>query len=814
MDSELSQQAVVPGAAGSRPAPVVASAGSTRLRALGKTGTSGRAVSVALVAVGVVAASAVLILHGVDLTDVVRYAGYVLGYLLVPGFLVSRALFGSWRTWLAEAFMAVCVSVALQLGAWAVTVGTGAPELLRFWPLVTFLVFLVPAFRRRLRVGVRGGLRTGEQLVVTASLLSVLVVTHRALFAQLPLPGQGRTIYQDMLWHLGLVHEARRAFPLLTPQVIDAGALKYHWFSDAHMAAGTLVGAASPNLEVLRFFPVLFVVLGFLTPVVLVREFTRSRWAVVIAAPLSAATGTYLPFSKLYQNFSSYIALSPSQMFAVPLMGAALLAIWRALQGLGVGRVEPAKAEAGERLTGGDALGTTAPVTPPSPSSLTLDEQARSMSSMWTASIGVVLLGLALTGAKASATPTVLGGVGMLWAWAMLAKRARVYLTALGLFWAALVALALTTVAGGDGGAGKQLFAFLAANPAYRYFVGSRDLVGWQTAQETWIIPRLAENPVAALAIFGYLALAMTPFIVAILAMLSVRPRRNDPALWLMGGCVLAAMLALSVLRSPALNQLYFARGALQIAVAASSLWAARRLEVRSELQRRRIGWMVSGVFLLAATALLADSYQWYATRARFSLLQASLIALTIVVASVLIFARRARLPLWSSLAFAALAATASQTLVQPLTQGKGSHAGAISDVRRDQQKAGAWIHRHVPENDLLATNVQCLGKLSGLTCDSRSWWVSGLGGRRVLVEGWAYVPGSDNGQPFFAPRLLAQNQRAFEQAAPDALTYLHSRGVRYLVAQTADAQVSPRLSERAQRVYSTGSVTIYRLPE
>ncbi|WP_028708387.1 hypothetical protein [Propionicicella superfundia] len=138
---------------------------------------------------------------------------------------------------------------------------------------------------------------------------------------------------------------------------------------------------------------------------------------------------------------------------------------------------------------------------------------------------------------------------------------------------------------------------------------------------------------------------------------------------------------------------------------------------------------------------------------------------------------------------------------------------------------AARWIAANVAEFDLVATNAHCLQVKTTPSCDARSFWVSGLGGRRVLVEGWPYtVAGREahgrGGHGYFTadfsdPALLALNDAAFTEPTRDRLDELYGKGVRYLLADQRASEVDWRaLDALAERTYGDPSrgALVYRL--
>jgi hypothetical protein len=126
----------------------------------------------------------------------------------------------------------------------------------------------------------------------------------------------------------------------------------------------------------------------------------------------------------------------------------------------------------------------------------------------------------------------------------------------------------------------------------------------------------------------------------------------------------------------------------------------------------------------------------------------------------------------------------------------------------------------------VVATNTWC--RPAGSTtagCDARGYLVSGIAGRRTLIEGWAYtnqaMAKQGNGgrryteQPSPWPDRVALTNQAL--TAPTAAVLQRMRaeyGVRWLYADLRNGPVSPVLDQLAVRRHSIGKVLIYDLGE
>jgi hypothetical protein len=118
---------------------------------------------------------------------------------------------------------------------------------------------------------------------------------------------------------------------------------------------------------------------------------------------------------------------------------------------------------------------------------------------------------------------------------------------------------------------------------------------------------------------------------------------------------------------------------------------------------------------------------------------------------------------------------------------------------------------------------VHCVA-ISWQTCDARAFWVSGLSGRRAVIESWGYTDQAVaedgiNGkryylQPFPDQQRFQLNQRVFQQARPEDVASLRNRyHIRWLFAdRRAAGGVSPNLGKVATPRFSSGTVTIYQV--
>ncbi len=151
---------------------------------------------------------------------------------------------------------------------------------------------------------------------------------------------------------------------------------------------------------------------------------------------------------------------------------------------------------------------------------------------------------------------------------------------------------------------------------------------------------------------------------------------------------------------------------------------------------------------------------------------------------------------------------------------------GAINEqlvVTDGEMRAALWLNEHTSLDDVVATNVHCRPVRNTPHCDARAFWVTGLSGRRAVVESWGYTDatlaahGQDGyrypQQPAPDPALFALNERVFTTPTPADLDRLRDAyGVRWLLADTHAGTVSPDLARLAPVRYTAGPVTIHEL--
>jgi len=745
-----------------------------------------------LLALGV--ASAVLLQTGTPALDIARYGAYWGLAVTLPGVLLVRATIGSRGNWPEDVALGAVTGLGLELAFFAILSLLGLQHQLWLWPVVVTLIFLVVP---RLRAHWRIGLPQPVPLLWSWGVASAIAVgtlnVRQSAFAA-PLPPAGGWYNQDVTWHLSIVHELTRAFPPQIPQVAGL-ALRYHWFSHVHMAAAHLVSGAPVATIVLRLWIIPLLALTALIGARLAIELSGRWWSGPLAAwALIVFEGTSL--LPVPGEAEVIFPTSPSEVYVLPLVLGVAILIVRALRG--------------QRLRAGWAL--------------------------------LALMLAAAAGAKPTAMPLVLAGSSLAGLSLLLQRRPQ-WRAALSV--AALVALILPVsllfVAGSDGGGTRiSLFDFVEFSPLYQRLTGA----GFHPSVGPILPEGVKDLSARSMLILAILLLVPLVDNVARLlpfASLASKAMRKDPAAWFMAGVVIAGWGVYLTLSHPAYSQAYFLRLANPMA-SVFGTWVLAAAVPSAVRSGRRVGAVLAtGTFIgagivalgRAVTPALAGHMNNLAAVVA-SFVTPLLLVFAATVAGVIAWrvARRkiAGLRGWGlALAMAALvlggpgADEISGTLRDGISfvadtavpEG-GSVAGALDGYRLSPAAgaAAAWLDQHTPNDAVIASNRHCLTGPQRPLCPSLAFWVSGLGGRSTVLEGWGYTSAARwVGAPTPFPERLAANDIVFTDPSTQNIGLLRQRyGASWLVADTSAGRVSPQLLRFAAPRFSSAQITIYQL--
>ncbi|MEU8240709.1 hypothetical protein AB0C07_20895 [Actinoplanes missouriensis] len=730
------------------------------------------------------AISAFWVLHHYATPDraIAVYAVYLLFAVVVPGTLVFRAAFGSRGNLPEDLGLGAATGLLVLLAGWAIAAATGLQALLIGWPALVMVLFAaVPRLRRHWRTGPGEPLPLGWSAGM-AVVVFLVTVWGATVFRTVPLPPYTVELYPDLYYHLALVHEMTRSMPFQVPQLAGE-TLKYHYLSDADIATGSMITGIEPQLVLVRLWLMPVAAIAVLVFGALARSVSGRWWA----APIAATIG-FVGQSVTVGNAASppgiglpITLLSPSQTYAMPLIGLFVLVAVDVLRGRPL------------RWAG------------------------------WTL---LPLLALACAGSKSSVLPPLAAGLLLAGAVTLLITRKVPWTTValLGVVGAGMLA-GLKLFAGG--GAGTLEPQFLAT---MRWFLPYQEIIGIPNdVQWGGLVPDGLEAASTAARWFVawsviWWLIVQSPRLVGLV--LPPRKLRDDPVPWLFGGIVIAGVLGMWLLWHPSASQIYFFNAVLPFCGVLTA-WALA--------DRVRAWWVpvaggVAGglweLFAPEVTRPAAKTAGAWAWAMAVPLLRTAALVAVVALVTVLIWRGRAVRALPVAL-IAAIAAAGTVGAVSRTVEGLGEppaiKARANVAVTAAEMKAALWLYRNAGADDLVATNVHCM-PMKAKQCNARAFWVAGLGGHRTLVESWAYTDRTvaANGvndlkyffQPAPDPEVYALNQRVFEKGDPADVARLREEfGVRWLFADTAAGKVSgPKLKAVAEVAHRSGTVIIYRL--
>jgi hypothetical protein len=716
-------------------------------------------------------ASAVLVVAllrtGTPAVDISRYALYLVFGVALPGTLVHRALRGSRGNLPEDIGFGAATGLLVLLAGWALTAATGLQALLIGWPALVVALFLaVPGLRRHWRIADPEPLPLSWSWIVAAALILLVAVSWPA-WARNPLPPAGAVYYQDLMYHLALVHEMTRSMPFQVPQ-LTGDTLRYTYLSDADMAAGSMITGVAPVTVLLRLWFVPIAAVTVLVTAALTREITGKWWAGALAGAtgmlsLPLAMGAVAPFGVTPINFDS-----PSLTYAFPLLGLLLALAVDVLRG-------------------------------------------RPLRWAW---LIVLPLALACAGAKSSALPPLVAGLLLAVVAVFRVDRARwrPALAFLGLVLAAMLA-GLKLFAGGGAGT-------LAVLPGatLKWFRPARETLGGDVFDgHSSLVGVLGFAAVLVL----WWVLVQSPRLLGLLAVVAPGTRR-DPVVWLLSGLTVAGVGGLWVLSHPSASQVYFYSTVIPFGTMLTVWFLAGQARSR----RPVVAGLVAGAvwaFVLRRPAPPADpsflSWSW-------ALIWPILLTAVVVAIGLALWRFRTGRLAWRAVPVALTAAVLAGGLATQVDQRffgpPPAPRQADLAILPGEAAAAVWLDAHAGRDDVVATNVHC-GPIDPVgDCDARAFWVAGLAGRRTVVESWGYTDQAvardgEGGRRYFEqpapyPDRYALNQRVFaEGRAADVAEMRRQFRARWLFADSrAPGGVSPLLAQVARVAYIAGPVTVY----
>lgn len=738
---------------------------------------------------------ALLSASDVPAVDIARYTAYLTFAVVLPGLLLHRAVFGVGRTWFHELTWGAITGWSVELVVWTLLTRVGAGRLTLLWVpavLVAFAIALVRPTARRL-VAARPRESIGASWAWSSVVLIVLLLlqAYTTFFTQTLLPTDASTTYQDLWWHLGLVHEAMRGGPIELPQAAGVP-FHYHLLANADMALASQATGIDPAVLLLRLWivPMAFLLVAVVTiaGASIARSTSAGPLAAWLTLGLSMRDAWWQGINGIAVGARSIPVRSPSQAIATPFFVAAVLVISR--------------------------LFTRRPTWP-----------------QWVWSATVVI---AAAGTKSTVLPIL--AVGTLCATVpILLRRSNRWRLALGILGILGLATLIMPFSSGSSGGRVTLFGTLRVLNTYQSLIG--DTTARASDQglllDSVVSPRgIVIGGLSLLGLFGTQIAMWVGF------MLWRRPStRREPVLWFLSACWIAGWAATFAVDHIGLSQNYFARTVVPIG-AILTAWLTSALLHEDERPRAEI--ITTGI-LLGIGLHLGWKHLWSLIERlmdigaldRVVLPAVSLIA---VAAIVLIGSRYNRALRYVATGSVASIAVLSLTIVPTFdavvigirnafdARPEPVDANASLYVSAAEQEAAMWLREASSSGDVVLSNVHCLRPTEDLNnCRSRSWWVSALTGRRIVIESWAYTNESLhmhllNGRSSdfqYEPWMdrIELSQSLIEHADPAAAEVLVADyDAEWIFVAHRFGSAPPELGFLAELMYDNGEASIYRL--
>ncbi|MEU4692222.1 hypothetical protein [Actinoplanes sp. NPDC023714] len=726
-------------------------------------------------------------------TETLRYAVYWTLGVLVPGVLVFRALRGSRGNLPEDAGFGATTGMAVQLIGWAIFVSAGLEDVLWVWPLLVLAVFAgVPGLRRHWRIEEPRPLPLAWHWMIAVIALLGIAVLAFSEWANNPLPPATYSLFGDIWYHWANAGQLSHTIFPTQPQMAG-DPLKYHWFSDAYRASATLISGADLGTVMLRLWAGPVVLTSILVIAGLARQASRVWWS----GPVAAFVAIALPLTSIWPEFPSWPVTiepwySPTLTFSIPFVTVVAALVLDIARGTALGRRG------------------------------------------WTL---MVMLLVVATASKSSSLPTLVGGIGLgaLALWILDRRPPRMMLAALG---AAALVLAATVpfLAGGGSGAGIQFGATFSFKAQFIWVVGNDSIPGTGGLLPT----QLSKVPFGLKLILPALLVC---FVISQIgrvlgfAALLRRDIRRDAAAWVLAGIGIAGWAGALLINHTANGELYFLYSAVpaQAALTAWLLTAVAPRKAFLPIAGGLLAGALTGAMLHRYGPGLDGPWQDYW---RYNLARPVLVLLAVLAIGVALWwLHRRRWPAMVGAGLAVLVAAGIglgwattwrqvSSQVESALAGKTPSAGGKGDplVTANEMRAAAWLAANAPDEDYIATNIHCEKVKTDADCINRSFWVSALTEHAVVLEGWAYQPGTqsrhgENGIPYFKatspdPERQRINDAAFYAPTAEGLAELRDRyGAKWLYADGRAGEVSPALASLATERFRAGKVVVYQLP-
>lgn len=741
----------------------------SRGRRRGPKANGAATVAGAAAALPLIALALAMMARHAPVLDVLKFTGFVLFGVLLPGLVLWRLL-GAYRRNLVEDCAAgFAVGTAAQLVVYLASASVGVQRWSWAWAPVVLVVGLVDRdVRERVWRRVESPLAPLTAWLLSAACAVVLFAIYsKGPDRYAPAYSDPNVSYADMAFHQALSASAKFDVPIV-PLWVAGEPMKYHtFFHQLTAATSWATGVDLTHLiYALAWLPLALA--GCALVFTLARRFiprgdAGTTWAGPLAVVVAGVGGTLQPLHDLALggiSMASSAYLSPTQNLGM------MLALLLAVLAVDLLRNQPPRTR-------------------------------------W---VLFVLVALASSGAKATVLPLVVCGFGLVFLFRVVTRRPTRIAFLGGVATLVILVGSVFVIFGGES-SGLQIkpgALFLQLTPY--------SLIKHGTGVDH---PAQLLSAIATLLAWG----------LPVIGVLFLRRHWRDPGTIFLVGCAIAGFVAAVLTSQPGISQVYFYRTAYPFLAVLSCVGLARLI---GRLGDRRAGVLVA----VAAVAGLAAGgvsrlVDLPGVREPLLWMLASLLVAAALVAISWKLARRTGTLLTAFLAgLVGVCLAASTTL--PLLGLVSEQASRVYYGRvgyggptQAQADAARWLRTNSEPGDLVATNAHCAIR-RGNVCDSRHFWIAALSERQVFIEGWAYTNKANRISistginpsvlPFWSREQLAANDAAFIAPSAPVIERLRRHGVRWLYADTRYGEISPSLKEFVRLRHATLDATIYEI--
>lgn len=744
------------------------------------SGLTSRAAPLAALAIFVLG---VWLVAGVDLGDALRFAGYELIAVLLPGVLLWLALRGPGRVGAVDLAIGAPLGFGVEILGFALAGELSSNAIQYGIQLCVALGGAAIVWRHRSAAppppseldGSAAGGQFGWWVAAVAGCGVAAIAV--ASFTQTPLPGTFAQVsyFQDLVFQLGLAAEALHHWPITDPKVAGEG-LPYHTFVDIHLASASRATGVELPIVLFRLYLVPLLCLVVLQLSVLGNLISGRRWVGPLAAALLIFAGELDPSSDqafvfLNTTFFSLHA-SPSFLFALPFFLAAI--------GLICSLVTPRRA-------------------------------AMNCRGHW---IALVLVLAAVSGAKATVLPVLAGGLAIhIGVRRLIDGRLDRPATGAFVLCAAIFVLSYVLIYRGETG-GLVLDV-----------PGSVDLM-----RPTELVRSALDGPLGVFLWPAAVIVGIAGFCGVLLGGMVVGARARcawlTPWRTLLLGLFACGFIPFLLFQHPGSSQNFFTYNSLVAGtiLAADGIVSAYA-SLDHESKRRGLAaasWTAAGVATLTLSAIAVFGP---GAEPRLYALAALVVAASIAawLAMRRAATRRrltwgAAIPVAAILSYGMLDAPldVAPDLIARAGAGKPLYAQEGRGLSADLLEGMVWLRENTGESTVLAVNNQFLDEAEE---NPGYMYYSAFAERRVFLEGWGYALetsriGVDEvlaGEVHPFPDRLELNRAVFELGDESALRELTAeRGVDFLIVDLVNGGPSPALGGLDEPVFANDAVEVY----